>query len=123
MRTRAADALGTLMRSQPRVDPVVTELVGGARGSEEEIAASFVLALAQVVRSAVVHGGVGHKVRETCVDLVHEAFRGTHEGQTGFPFADIDLTCTMCTDHYVQAMASLVASLSTNPQSFKSVVK
>ena len=65
VRTRAADALGTLMRSQPLVDPVVTELVGGARGSEEEIAASFVLALAQVVRSAVVPGGVGDKVRET----------------------------------------------------------
>ena len=95
VRTRAADALGTLMRSQPRVDPVVTELVGGARGSEEEIAASFVLALAQVVRSAVVHGGVGDKVRETCVELVHEAFRGTHEGQAGFPFTAIDLTCTM----------------------------
>ena len=123
VRTRAADALGTLMRSQPRVDPVVTELVGGARGSDEEIAASFVLALAQVVLSAGVHGGVGDKVRETCVELVHEAFRGTHEGRAGFPFADIDLTCTMCTDHYVQAMASLVASLSTNPQSLKSVVK
>ncbi|KAH0828925.1 armadillo-type protein [Lanmaoa asiatica] len=105
VRTRAADALGVLMRSQSRVDPVVTELIGGARGSEEEIAASFVLALSHVVRSAVVHGGVGDKVRETCVELVHEAFRGTHE------------------DHYIQAMASLVASLSTtNPQSLKSVV-
>ena len=38
----------------------------------------------------------GDKVRETCVELVHEAFRGTHEGQAGFPFSDIDLTCTMC---------------------------
>ncbi|KAI9456468.1 armadillo-type protein [Boletus coccyginus] len=104
VRTRAADALGALMRSQPPVDPVVTELVGGARGSEEDIAASFVLALSHVVRSAAVHGGVGDKVRETCVELVHEAFRGTHE------------------DHYIQAMASLVASLSTNPQSLKSVV-
>ena len=86
VRTRAADALGVLMRSQPRVDPVVTELIGGARGSEEEIAASFVLALSHVVRSAVVHGGVGDKARETCIELVHEAFRGTHEGQGVFPF-------------------------------------
>ncbi|KAF8434348.1 armadillo-type protein [Boletus edulis BED1] len=105
VRTRAADALGVLMRSQPRVDPVVTELVGGARGSEEEIAASYVLALAHVVKSSEVHGGVGDKVRETCVELVHEAFRGTQE------------------DHYVQAMASFVASLSaTHPRSLKSVV-
>jgi hypothetical protein len=63
VRTRAADALGILMRSQPRVDPVVTELIGGARGSEEEIAASFILALSHVVRSAGVHGGIGDKVR------------------------------------------------------------
>ena len=83
VRTRAADALGILMRSQPRVDPVVTELIGGARGSEEEIAASFVLALSHVVRSAVVHGGVGDKVRETCVELVRDAFRESHEGQGG----------------------------------------
>ena len=96
VRTRAADALGILMRSQPRVDPVVTELVGGARGSEEEIAASFVWALSHVVRSAAVHGGVGDKVRETCVELVHEAFRGTHEGQPGFPFLpSVDLTHSM----------------------------
>ena len=46
------------MRSQPRVDPVFTELIGGARRSEEEFAASFVLALAHVVRSAVVRSGV-----------------------------------------------------------------
>ncbi|KIJ63493.1 hypothetical protein HYDPIDRAFT_175892 [Hydnomerulius pinastri MD-312] len=104
VRTRAADALGILMRSQPRVDPVVTELVGSARGSEEEIAASFVLALSHVVRSAGVHGGIGEKAREMCVELVHEAFRDRHE------------------DHYIQAMAGLVASLSPNPQSLKSVV-
>ncbi|KAH7883448.1 armadillo-type protein [Phlebopus sp. FC_14] len=104
VRTKAADALGILMRSQPRVDPVVTELIGGARGSEEEVAASFVLALSRVVQSAGIHGGIGEKVRETCVELVHEAFRESHE------------------DHYIQAMANLIASLSTNPQSLKSVV-
>ncbi|KAI9573327.1 armadillo-type protein [Boletus coccyginus] len=126
VRTRAADALGGLMRSQPPVDPVVTELVGGARGSEEEIAASFVLALSHVVRSVVVHGGVGDKVRETCVELVHEVFRGTHQGRPGFLFfTSVDLTHSMthmCIDHYIQVMAGLVASLSTNPQSLKSVV-
>ncbi|KAI9456467.1 hypothetical protein HD554DRAFT_1846047 [Boletus coccyginus] len=77
------------MRSWPHMDPVVTEPVGGARGSEEEIAASCVLALSHVVRSAAVHGGVGNKTRESCVELVHETFRGTHEGQ---PFlSSVDL--------------------------------
>ncbi|KAF9234813.1 hypothetical protein BU15DRAFT_65366 [Melanogaster broomeanus] len=80
VRTRAADVLGILMCSQPRVDPVVIELIGSTRGSEEEIAASFVLALSYVVWSASVHGGIGDRVRETCVELVHEAFRESHEG-------------------------------------------
>ncbi|KAG1863260.1 hypothetical protein DFJ58DRAFT_656492 [Suillus subalutaceus] len=44
VQTRAADALGILMHSQPRVDPVVMELIAGVRASEET-AASFVLAL------------------------------------------------------------------------------
>ncbi|KAJ8595557.1 ARM repeat-containing protein [Rhizopogon salebrosus TDB-379] len=104
VRTRAADALGILMRSQPRVDPVVTELITGARSSEEEIAASFILALSNVVKSSSAHGGIGDKARESCIELVLDAFRETHE------------------DHHVQATASLVASLSANPQSLKPVV-
>ncbi|KAG2158689.1 armadillo-type protein [Suillus bovinus] len=104
VRTRAADALGILMHSQPRVDPVVTELIAGARSSEEEIAASFVLALSNVVKSSSAHGGIGDKARESCIELVHDAFRETHE------------------DHYVQATATLIASLSANPQSLKPIV-
>ncbi|KAG1734519.1 armadillo-type protein [Suillus lakei] len=104
VRTRAADALGILMHSQPRVDPVVTELITGARSSEEEIAASFVLALSNVVKSSSAHGGIGDKARESCIELVNDAFRETHE------------------DHYVQATASLIASLSANPQSLKPIV-
>ncbi|KAG1832884.1 armadillo-type protein [Suillus subalutaceus] len=104
VRTRAADALGILMHSQPRVDPVVTELIAGARSSEEEIAASFVLALSNVVKSSSAHGGIGDKARETCIELVNDAFRETHE------------------DHYVQATATLIASLSANPQSLKPIV-
>ncbi|KAG1829542.1 armadillo-type protein, partial [Suillus subalutaceus] len=77
VRTRAADALGILMHSQPRVDPVVTELIAGARSSEEEIAASFVLALSNVVKSSSAHGGIGDKARETCIELVNDAFRET----------------------------------------------
>jgi hypothetical protein len=104
VRTRAADALGILMHSQPRVDPVVTELVAGARSSEEEIAASFVLALSNVVKSSSAHGGIGDKARESCIELVNDAFRETHE------------------DHYVQATATLIASLSAKPQSLKPIV-
>lgn len=81
VRTRAAEALGILMRSQSRVDPVVTELINSIRGSEEEIGASFVLALSHVVRSADAHGGIGDKARESCIELLHEAFRESHDGK------------------------------------------
>ncbi|KAG1889550.1 armadillo-type protein [Suillus subluteus] len=94
VRTRAADALGILVHSQPRVDPVVTELIAGVRSSEEEITTSFVLALSNVVKSSSAHGGIGDKARETCIELVNDAFRETHE------------------DHYVQATATLIASSS-----------
>ncbi|KAI6029055.1 armadillo-type protein [Pisolithus microcarpus] len=104
VRTKAAQALGILMRSQPRVDPVVTELVNGVRGSEEEIAASYVLALSHVVRSAQAHGGVGEKARESCIELLHQAFRETHD------------------DHYTLAMASLFVSLSADPDSVKPII-
>ena len=79
VRTRAARALGVLMRSQPRVDPVVTELVTGARSAPEDaIAASLVLALARVVRSA--GSNVGEKARDACAELVADAFKEQHEG-------------------------------------------
>ncbi|RDX47550.1 ARM repeat-containing protein [Lentinus brumalis] len=92
VRTRAAEALGVLMRSQPRVDPVVTELVTGAKSNEDEIAASLVLALARVVRSA--GSNVGEKAREACAELVTEAFKEQHE------------------DPYYRSVAALFAALS-----------
>ncbi|KAF9233998.1 hypothetical protein BU15DRAFT_66075 [Melanogaster broomeanus] len=58
VRTCAADVLGVLMRSQPRMDPVVTGLISSTGGSEEEIATSYILALSYAVRSASVHGGL-----------------------------------------------------------------
>ncbi|KAH9925947.1 ARM repeat-containing protein [Epithele typhae] len=77
VRSRAARALGVLMRSQPRVDPVVTELVTAARAAEDAIAASLVLALAKVVRSAGTN--VGEKAREACLELISDAFKEQHE--------------------------------------------
>jgi hypothetical protein len=80
VRNRAAVALGVLMRNQPRVDPVITELIGGVRVSEDEaIGASLVGALAGVVRSA--SRNVGEKAREACVELVGDAFRESHTGE------------------------------------------
>ena len=80
VRTKAAQALGVLMRNQPRVDPVITELIGGTKNNEDSIAGSFVLALA----NAVQNGGpnVGEKAKESCVELIFDAFKERHEGKS-----------------------------------------
>ena len=79
VRNKAAIALGSLMRSQPRVDPLITELIGAVRSSEEPITASMMGALAQVVGSA--GNNVGQKARESCVELIENAFKEDHEGE------------------------------------------
>jgi hypothetical protein len=68
------------MKNQPRVDPVITELIGGVKGSEDEtIASSLVGALANVITNA--SKNVGEQAREACVELLADAFRGSHSGE------------------------------------------
>jgi hypothetical protein len=78
VRNKAAQALGVLMRSQPRVDPVVTELITGIKSNDDTIASSLILALANVVKNAAQN--LGEKARESCVELATEAFRESHDG-------------------------------------------
>ena len=78
VRSKAAEALGVLMRNQPRADPVVTELVTAVRSNEESIAASFVLALTYVLRNGAQN--VGDKAAEAAAEVVAEAFTETHGG-------------------------------------------
>ncbi|KAF7294474.1 TOG domain-containing protein [Mycena kentingensis (nom. inval.)] len=92
VRAKAAQALGVLMRSQPRVDPVVTELVTGIRSNDDTIASSLILALSNVVKSAAPN--IGEKARDSCVELVNDAFRESHE------------------ETYARAIGNLVQSLS-----------
>ena len=81
VRTKAAQALGVLMKNQPRVDPVITELIKGARNNEESIAGSFVLALANAVQGG--GSNVGDKSKELCVELISDAFKERREGEKG----------------------------------------
>ncbi|KAF8627766.1 hypothetical protein AX17_006131 [Amanita inopinata Kibby_2008] len=76
-RKKAAVALGVLMKSQARVDPVVTELINTAKASEDAIAGSLVLALANVVYNA--SQNIGDKAKEACVEFIADAFREDHE--------------------------------------------
>lgn len=82
VRTKAAQAFGVLMRSQPRVDPVITELITGSRSNDDGIAGSLVLALANVIKSA--GQNVGEKAREACLELAEDAFKGNHDGMSQF---------------------------------------
>jgi hypothetical protein len=79
VRNRACTALGVLMRSQPRVDPVVTELLTATKSSDDTIAASHIIALSHVVRNAA--SNIGDKFREACVEIIADAFKESHEGK------------------------------------------
>jgi hypothetical protein len=78
VRTKAAQALGELMKHQPRVDPVVTELIAGAKSNDDAVAGSFVLALSYVIKGAGTN--VGEKAREASLELVSDAFKELHDG-------------------------------------------
>ncbi|KAJ7720581.1 armadillo-type protein [Mycena maculata] len=91
VRNKAAQALGVLMRNQPRVDPVVTELVAGVKSNDDGIASSLILALSNVVKSASQH--LGEKARESCIELASDALRESHD------------------DNYARAVGDLVAAL------------
>ncbi|KAL1746112.1 armadillo-type protein [Schizophyllum fasciatum] len=104
VRTRAAKALGALMQHQPRVDPVVTELIAGVRAADDAIGASLVLALAETVRSA--GASVGDKTREAIVELVGDAMRDGHD------------------DHFAQAIGAVLRAASVHfPDAFRDVVE
>lgn len=79
VRNKAAEALGVLMRNQPRVDPVITELVTAIRANEESIATSFVLALTYVLRNA--SQNVGDGAVEAAVEIITDAFSEAHGGK------------------------------------------
>jgi hypothetical protein len=80
VRNKACESLGVLMKHQARVDPVITELLTGVKGNNEEIGASLVLALAQAVRNG--GNNVGEKAKESCVALINDAFKESHHGMT-----------------------------------------
>ncbi|KAJ2980691.1 hypothetical protein NUW54_g10969 [Trametes sanguinea] len=90
------------MKNQPRVDPVVTELLTGAKSNEDAIAASLLLALARVVRSA--GSNVGEKAREACAELIIETFKEQRE------------------EPYYRSVAALFAALSAFPDVVKPII-
>ncbi|CCF57283.1 hypothetical protein KAFR_0C02900 [Kazachstania africana CBS 2517] len=78
LRLRAAKALGTLIEYQPRVDPLVTELVAGAKQTTDEgVKTAMLKALLEVVAKA------GSKLNEnsktSIVNLVEEEMLSSND--------------------------------------------
>ena len=102
VRSRAATGLGELMKHQPRVDPLVTELVGLARSSEKDVQPSVVSALGAVCQSAAKN--IGPAAKAQIVELVEEAF-SAGRGES-----------------YNQAIGRVVAGLATHdPESIRGI--
>ncbi|KAL1405501.1 translational activator of GCN4 [Vanrija albida] len=72
VRNRAAAGLGELMKHQPRVDPLITELIGGVASADKEVAPSVVAALAAVCNSA--GKNIGPAAKTSIIELVEDAF-------------------------------------------------
>jgi hypothetical protein len=104
VRNRAAVGLGELMKHQvgltlqllaqanvqPRVDPLITELVGLVRTSEKDVQPSVAAALGAVCASA--GKNIGAPAKASIVELVEEAFAEGRNGKsTLFPWSTSDV--------------------------------
>ena len=88
VRNRAAIVLGALIPMQPRVDPLVTELVGVANSSIDDcVKFSIIKALCEVFSRA--GKLVGESQKNVVCDLIHDILR---DGR-GTPSSLFDLTC------------------------------
>jgi len=104
VRNRAATGLGELMKHQPRVDPLITELVGLVRSSEKDIQPSIAIALAAVCASA--GKSIGPAAKASIVELVEEAFAEARS------------------ETYNNAIGKVVAGLAqTDPESIRPIVE
>jgi hypothetical protein len=63
------------------VDPLITELVGGVRAGDNDIAPSMVQALAAVCASA--GKNIGQAAKASIIELVEEAFVAGRNGESG----------------------------------------
>jgi len=111
VREKAAKALGVLMRHQARVDPVIVELVTGARG---EMAEGYAVALAWVIRNA--KANIGDAARDSVLELVNEAFRSGNslEGWPSPVLWEI-MANQVFSDHHAQGVAQVFAAMAAWP--------
>ncbi|KAI1432708.1 armadillo-type protein [Xylaria sp. CBS 124048] len=68
LRSRAAKALGTLIKFTPRVDPLITELVTGSKTTDAGVKSAMIKALYEVVSKA--GGNMGESSRAAVLGLI-----------------------------------------------------
>ncbi|KAI0448810.1 armadillo-type protein [Xylaria acuta] len=68
LRSRAAKALGTLIKFTPRVDPLIAELVTGSKTSDPGVKAAMLKALYEVISKA--GGNMGESSRAAVLNLI-----------------------------------------------------
>lgn len=86
LRTRAAKALGTLITLTPRIDPLISELVAGAKTSDPGVKDAMLKALYEVVGKA--GGNMGEVSKASILSLIEEYLE---EDDGTFPQCDNDI--------------------------------
>lgn len=110
------------MKHQPRVDPVITELMTGIRAADNEIAPSVVLALAAVCKSA--GKNIGETARSNIIELVEEAFNSGRNGTYSSSEARKDRGCADNAENYDKAISRVVSGLAIHdPEIIRPVVE
>jgi hypothetical protein len=101
------------MKHQPRVDPLITELIGGVRAGDNDIAPSMVQALAAVCASAGKNIGPGAKA--SIVELVEEAFVAGRNGELEATLRGQGQRALLIkAENYNKAIGQVVAGLAKN---------
>ncbi|KZO93854.1 ARM repeat-containing protein [Calocera viscosa TUFC12733] len=119
VRNRAAAALGVLMALQTRVDPVVTELMTGARTGEPEIRSSMAVALAAVVKSA--GKAVGEAARAALLELVSDTFADPGSEPYNSAIADLFAALALHDEELTRSLAEEQLTQQTPPSALASL--
>ncbi|EJT96915.1 ARM repeat-containing protein [Dacryopinax primogenitus] len=119
VRNRAAVALGVLMALQTRVDPVVTELMTGARSGEPEIRSSMAVALAAVVKGA--GKSVGEVARSSLLELVSDTFAEPVTESYNSAIADLFAALALHDESLTRSLAEAQLTPQTPPSAMASL--
>lgn len=80
LRTRAAKALGTLIKYTPRIDPLIAELVTGSKTTDAGVKTAMLKALYEVISRA--GGNMGEAARNAVLSLIDTETDDRNEGMT-----------------------------------------